>query len=134
MLMGTKHRLASVLVAAGYLLAVSTASLFHHHPAQDGCGCRHVQSSPQEAPADCCRGTSDDHSPRPNAPATPSQSPSDDGGCSVCQFLGQKPAPTADVAPVSSGTLVQAAVLPPPAHVAIGIFSAWHSRGPPPVA
>ena len=134
MRIGTKHHLVSVLVAAGYLLAVSAASLFHHHPDQGGDGCRHAQSSPREASADCYRGESDEHSPRSNAPVAPSRCPSDDGGCSVCHFLGQKPAPTADMAPIISGTLVQEAGLSPPACVSVGVFSPWHSRGPPALA
>jgi hypothetical protein len=118
--MGMKNRWVSLLVAAGYLLAVSAASLFHHHADQDGGGCCHAQSSAHGAP--------DDHSPRPSAP---SPCPSDNSHCSVCQFLAQKPAPTAEVAPVTAGVLVQEAFLPPPAHVTAGVFSAWRSRGPP---
>jgi hypothetical protein len=132
MRLGTTNRWVSAFVAASYLLAVSAASLFHHHPDRGGCG--HSGSSSQQASADCHHGESDDHSPTSKSPRVPSQCPSDDGGCSVCHFLGQKPAPTADVATVSSGTLVQAAVLPPPARISVGNFSAWHSRGPPSLA
>jgi hypothetical protein len=120
MRMGMKNRWVSLLVAAGYLLAVSTASLFHHHADQDGGGCHHEQSLSHSA--------SDGHSSRPNAP---SPCPSDDSNCSVCQFLAQKPAPTAEVVPVTAGVLVQEVFSPPPARITVGVFSAWHSRGPP---
>ena len=128
MRMGMKNRWVSVLVAAGYLLAVSTASLFHHHADRDNSGCCHGRSG---ASADCHRGAPDDDSPRPN---TPPPCPPDDSNCSVCQFLAQKPAPTPEVAPVNTGVLVQEAFSLPPARIAVGVFSAWHSRGPPTVA
>jgi hypothetical protein len=126
MRMGMKSRWISVLVAAGYLLVVSTASLFHHHADQDGGGCCHGQSLGY--------GASDDHSPCSKPPSIPSSPPSDDNNCSVCQFLAQKPAPTAEVVAVTAGVLVQEAYLPPPAHSSVGVFSAWHSRGPPALA
>jgi len=131
MRMGTKNRWGSVLMAVGYLLAVSTSSLFHHHADWDNGGCCHGRSLAHRASADCHHGASDNDSPRPKTPTTPSPCPSDDGNCSVCQFLAQKPAPTADVVPVTSGVLVQEAFSPPSARITVGVFSAWHSRGPP---
>ena len=131
---GMKNRWVSVLVAAGYLLAISTASLFHNHADRGSGGCYHGRSLAHEASADCHHGEADDDSPRPNAPKTPAQCPSDDSHCSVCQFLAQKPAPTAEVAAVSTGVLVQEAYLPAPPRITVGVFSAWHSRGPPAVA
>ena len=126
MRMGMKNRWVSVLVAAGYLLAVSTASLFHHHAKRDYGGCCHGQS--------LTHGGADDLSSRPDTPIVPPPCPSDDTNCSVCQFLAQKPAPTPEVAPVNTGVLVQEAFSLPPARIAVGVFSAWHSRGPPAVA
>jgi hypothetical protein len=131
MRLGTKNRLVSLLLAAGYLLAVSAASLFHDH-ADPGCGdCSHSQSSAHKASSHCHPGDSDDH---PQSPKNPSQCPADGSHCSVCQFLAQKPAPTAELPTAASGTLVQQAFAAPPARIQAGVFSAWHSRGPPPLA
>jgi hypothetical protein len=123
MRMGMKNRWVSVLVAAGYLLAVSTASLFHHHADRDGGECCHEQSP--------SHGAMDDHSPCSQAPSDHSPGSLGDNHCSVCQFLAQKPAPTAEVVSETPGALVQEAFMPPPARIAVGVFSAWHSRGPP---
>ena len=68
-----RSRKLTVLTAASYLLAVTASALFHNH---DGHG---------------------DEQPRPGVSASHG---ADDHDCSVCQFLAQKPAPTADVAPV----------------------------------
>jgi hypothetical protein len=128
MRLGTRNRLVSLFVAAGYVLAVSAASLFHDHAAP-GCGdCSHQQSTAHEASPDCHHGDSDNH---PQPPKNPSQCPADGSHCSVCQFLAQKPAPTAGLTTAGSGMLVQEAVAPPPASFVAGVFSAWHSRGPP---
>ena len=131
MRMGMINRWVSVLVAAGYLLAVSTASLFHHHTNRDNGGCCHGQSFARGASASDHHCESGDHSPRPNTPSAPAPCPSDNSHCPVCQFLAQKPAPTAEVVPVTTGVLVQEAFSPPPARIAVVVFSAWHSRGPP---
>jgi hypothetical protein len=131
MRLGTKNRLVSMLRAAGYLLAVGAASLFHNHAAP-GCGdCSHSQSSPHEASSDCRHGDSDNH---PQPPKNPSQCPTDGSHCSVCQFLAQKPAPTAELPTAASGILVRETFAAPPARMQAGVFSAWHSRGPPTLA
>ena len=116
-------RKLTVLTAAGYLLAVSTASLFHHHADQDGGGCCHGQS--------LAHGALDDHSPPSKVPSDHSPGSLSDSNCSVCQFLAQKPAPVALIAPVDSGTLVQGVAEPAPVRVVAVLFTAWHSRAPP---
>ena len=126
----THNRRLSSLVAACYVLAVTTAPLFHNHAAEDN-GCRHGGSLAHEASADCRHGESAKDSPRPRTPGDPVQCPSDAGHCAVCHFLGQKPVPTAEVAPVISGTLVQEVFSPAPTPILVGAFSAWHSRAPP---
>jgi hypothetical protein len=125
-----KNRCLAALAAVGYLLTVSTASLFHDHAGGHGGGCCHGASAADEESADECHA-SHDHSPRSKSPGSPSPCPSDHGSCSVCQFLGQKPAPTAEVVLASSGTLVQEVSSLPPTRISVGVFSAWHSRGPP---
>jgi hypothetical protein len=127
----TKNRWFSSLVAVGYMLTVTTASLFHNHAAHDGDGCCHGRSLTHEAPADCRHGAPDRDSPRPNAPKAPGECPSDSGNCPVCHFLSQKPAPAAAVAAVSMGTLVHEVSSPAPVCIVVGVFSAWHSRAPP---
>jgi hypothetical protein len=122
------NRWLSTLMAAGYVLAVTTASLFHNHAAQDGGGCCHGHSLAHAASADCHHGASHQDSRRPSAPA---QCPSDGGHCPVCHFLGQKPAPAAEVAAAISCTLVQEVSSPAPARMVVGVFSAWQSRAPP---
>jgi hypothetical protein len=125
MRMGTRNRLVSALMAVGYLLTVSAASLFHNHADHRGGACSHEASSHGR------HGDADDHSRHPQSPSPCS----DDGSeCSVCQFLAQKPAPTIAVVVASSGALVQDASVAPPARVIAGVFSAWHSRGPPSLA
>ena len=118
-------------VAAGYALAITTASLFHNHGAQDNDGCCHRHSVAHAASPDCRHGGSNKDATRPNAPKTPAPCPSDGRHCSVCHFLGHKPAPAAEVLPVIAGTLVQEVASPPPLRIAVPAFSAWQSRAPP---
>jgi hypothetical protein len=126
-----KNRWLSIVVAVGYVLTVTTASLFHNHAAKDGDGCCHRHSVAHVASADCHHAESNKDAARPHAPKAPARCPSDGSKCSVCQFLGHKPAPAAEVTPVASGTLVQELSLPAPASVIAGLFSAWQSRAPP---
>jgi hypothetical protein len=112
----SKSRLASLL-AACYVLAVTTAPLFHNHAAEHGEG--------------CCHGDAGKGLPHPETPKAPAQCPSDGSHCAVCNFLGHKPAPIAEAVPVTSGVLVQEVSPPAPSCVVIGAFSAWHSRAPP---
>ena len=126
-----RNRWISSLMAAGYVLAVTMAPLFHNHAAQDNDGCCHGRSLTHEASADCRHGESAKDSPRPHSPSDPAQCPSDAGHCPVCQFLGQKPVPVAEAAPDVSGTLVQEVSSLAPASIVVGAFSAWHSRAPP---
>jgi hypothetical protein len=130
----TNNRWLSVTLAAGYVLAVTAASLFHNHAVEDNSGCGHGRSLAHASSADCHHSQSDRDFPRPNAPKTPGQCPSDRGHCSVCHFLGHKPAPSAEVAAVISGALVQEVAAPLSARSTAGVFSAWHSRGPPALA
>jgi hypothetical protein len=129
-----KNRCFAALVAVGYLLTVSMASLFHDHSVECGGGCCHGHSPAHSDAADEHHAVADQHSGHHETPCSPGRCPTDGRGCCVCQFLAQKPAPMAEVAPVDSGTLVQEAALPPPARLAAAVFSAWHSRGPPAVA
>ena len=124
----TRNRGLSIAVAVGYVLAITAASLFHNHAAHDSGGCGHGHALAHTASTDCHHGASDKHSSLPNVPG---QCPSDDGNCPVCHFLSQKPAPAAEVAAVSLGTLVQEVSTPSPASVIVGAFSAWQSRAPP---
>jgi hypothetical protein len=100
-------RILTVLTAASYLLAVSASALFHDH--------------------------NDHHKDQPR-PGESGSHISDGHDCSVCQFLAQKPAPIAEIAPVGSSARVQEVVALAPAHVVGGIFAAWHSRAPPVLA
>jgi hypothetical protein len=102
-----RNRRLTVLVAAGYLLAVSASALFHNHHG-------HGQSLPRP-------GISASHS-------------ADNHHCSVCQFLAQKPAPVADVAPARLSTLVHEVAAAAPVCAIGGVFTAWHSRAPPVLA
>jgi hypothetical protein len=102
-----RSRKLTVFTAASYLLAISASALFHEHK--------------------CCG----DVQPRPGVSAAHG---GEDHDCSVCQFLAQKPAPAADVAPV--GPTLRAQELPAASPVCgvSGVFSAWHSRAPPAIA
>jgi hypothetical protein len=126
----TKNRWLSIAVAAGYALTITTASLFHNH-ADHGERCCHGQSLAHAASEACHHGESDREAPRQNSSQTPTPCPSDGGHCSVCHFLGQKPAPAAEVVPVVAGALVQEVASPAPAHIVAAAFSAWQSRAPP---
>jgi hypothetical protein len=97
-------RKLTVFTAASYLLAITGSSLLHDH------------SGHGEA------------QPRPGVSAAHS---ADGHDCSVCQFLAQKPAPVAPVAPATSGVLVEEVAAPAPVCVAWGVLTAWHSRAPP---
>jgi hypothetical protein len=123
-----KSRWVSLLVAVGYLLAVGTAPLFHNHSIQGGDQCCHGHSLTHEDSTECHH---DGQCSAPTGPKVPASCPTDDSNCSVCKFLAQKPAPTAEVVLANAGTLVQETVFPTPASVTVGVFSAWHSRAPP---
>jgi hypothetical protein len=102
-----RSRKLTVLTAASYLLAITASALFHEHKSCDD---------------------------RPSRPGVSAAHGDSDHDCSVCQFLTQKPAPAADVAPV--GPILRAQELPAESAVCAvsGVFSAWHSRAPPAVA
>ena len=102
-----RNRKLTVLTAASYLLAISVSALFHDH---NRCG--------QERPP---AGVSAAHGDQ-------------DHDCSVCQFLAQKPAPAADVAPVGPSLRAQEVPEASPVCAVSGAFSAWRSRAPPAVA
>ncbi len=93
----------TVFTTASYLLTIVGAALFHdHHHGEE-----------QHGP-----GVSASH-------AT--------GGheCSVCQFMAQKPAPAADITPVSASAPVSEVLAVAPACAVRGVFAAWHSRALP---
>ncbi len=98
----TKNRWLSIAVAVGYALTITTASLFHNH-ADPGGRCCHGQSLAHAASEACHHGESGGEAPRQNSSQTPTPCPSDGGHCSVCHFLGHKPAPVAEVVPVVAG-------------------------------
>ena len=100
-----RRRGFTVLTAAGYLLAISASALFHDHHQHPG-----------------------EDQPRPGVSVAHS---TDEHDCSICQFLAQKPAPAAEVAPVSLSTLVEDVASPAPVRTVGGVFTAWHSRAPP---
>ena len=102
-----RNRRLAVLTAAGYLLAITASGLFHNHKGCGGQRSRPGVSAAQQA---------------------------GDHDCSVCQFLAQKPAPVANVAPVSLSSLVEDVAVAEPACAVVGAFSAWHSRAPPALA
>jgi hypothetical protein len=118
-------------VAVGYALTITTASLFHDHGSHDGVRCCHGHSLAHAASKHCTGDESDQSPGHRNAPRAPARCPGDDGRCSVCQFLGQKPIPAAEVTTVVCGTLVQEVSAPAPARGVVRVFSAWQSRAPP---
>jgi hypothetical protein len=105
--MRTRQRTIAVVAVVSYLLAITVSPLFHHH------GDHHESDAGQPPP-----GVSASHS-------------DDDHDCAVCQFLAQKPAPAADVAPIGLSTLVQEVAAGEPVCTFPGVFAAWHSRAPP---
>jgi len=102
--MRTRHRLRTILVAASYLLAVGMSALRH---------CHHGHAASEPRPGLSAAHADDEHE------------------CPICQFLAQKPAPLALVAPVTMGQLVQDVMAVAPAGAAADVFAAWHSRAPP---
>jgi hypothetical protein len=128
------NRWLLIAVAVGYVLTITTASLFHNHAAHEGDRCYHGRLLAHTVSTGCHHSASDEGATRRHAPKTPARCPSDGSKCSVCQFLGHKPAPAAEVTPVASGTLVQELSIPAPARVTVNLFSAWRSRAPPVLA
>ena len=102
-----RSRNLTVFMAASYLLAITGSALFHDHK---GCG-----SGPSRPGVAAAHGVADHD-------------------CAVCQFLAQKPAPAANVAPVGPSTWAQEVPAASPVCAVSGVFSAWHSRAPPAVA
>jgi hypothetical protein len=102
-----RSRKLSILTAASYLLVVMFSALFHDHH---------------------------DHGRGPSRPGVAASHLADDHDCSVCQFLAQKPAPAAVVAPQIASTLVQELAAPAPSCPVPSAFTAWQSRAPPAVA
>ncbi len=105
--MQARKRIFSTATAVGYLLTVTVSALFHSH---NCCG------RPASRPGVYASHCADEHD------------------CSVCQFLAQKPAPTAEVSPVDVGSPVEEVVAAAPLGAVGDVFSAWHSRAPPSVA
>jgi hypothetical protein len=99
-------RLAA-LTTVIYLMAVCGSALFHEHHDRPGSG---EDPARQGVSASC---SDDDHE------------------CSICQFLAQKPAPAAVIAPVDLSSLVQDVAAPTAVRAAPAVFTAWHSRAPP---
>jgi hypothetical protein len=95
----------SLLLAVGYSLTVSAAGLFHSHDLHEG---------------DCC---ADHHGDGYRAAAGDE--------CAVCQFLAQKPAPTAPPVPAALSTLLGSTIEPVLPAVSAEVFAAWQSRAPP---
>jgi hypothetical protein len=93
-----------VLFAAGYLLAVSAAGLFHNHA---------------------------DHGEGPSDSKTPPPCIGEEHGCAVCDFLAQKPAPVVAVSPEPLAAVVQEVAAPVPVRSEVVVFAAWNSRAPP---
>ncbi len=132
--MWTKSRRLSGVVAASYVLALATAALVHNHTGCDsGCCGGHGGA----------HGLADNHGPGGRhgghedgqpAPGAPGRHATQDDNCPACQFLAQKPAPTAVVAPVAAAALVEEVAFLAPARPAAGVFSAWQSRAPPALA
>ena len=127
-----RRRILSVLTTASYLLAITVATQFHshgHEGASDCCGHGgfHATIAGDAAAGHSHGASGENHS----GPKSPAPRPADNHDCPVCQFLAQKPAPTAEVALVSCGVLVQEAFFSAPARMVVGVFSAWQSRAPP---
>gem|GEM_PF-3160337 len=130
MQMLARNRTFSVLTSFGYVLTITVAATFHNHGGNEGghFGC-HAGACTKSLACDC-----DVHDEDRSCPVAPADGSTDDGDCSVCQFLAQKPAPVEDVPPPSIESMVEEAVAPAPARVAGSVFSAWRSRAPPSVA
>jgi hypothetical protein len=123
-----RSRCGSWLLAVGYLLTISTASLFHDHS-----GCEHGHSS-QGSTADRHGDSHAEGHPGAKPSHNPPRTPANDGDCPVCQYLAQKAASTPDAAAADAGDFVQDAYTPPQHFSSPDAFSAWHSRGPPAIA
>jgi hypothetical protein len=102
-----RSRELRIFTVASYLLAITASALFHEH-----------RSGGERQLLPCVSAAQGE----------------DDHDCSVCQFLAQKPAPAADVAPVGASEWVQELPAASPVSAASGVFSAWHSRAPPAIA
>lgn len=132
--MRTRKRELAVLVASGYVFVAIAAGLFHNHVRHEGSGCEGHQSARTTA----CNGSSacghDAHDHGHHDSTAPLHCPADDSDCLVCQFLAQKPAPVADIAPVAPSRLLYEVAIAEPSRSIGGVFSAWHSRAPPTLA
>jgi hypothetical protein len=128
------NRCLSLLIAVGYLLTISMASFFHEHAACSHGGHSHHSLIAHSADSHECRHATNEHSPGKKRPASHPGCPTDDGHCSVCQFLGQKPATTPELTLTSAGTQVQELLVQSPSCPAPRVIAAWHSRGPPALA
>ena len=102
-----QSRKLKVFTAASYLLVITVSAFFHNH---------YGQGEGRFQPGVSAAHSSDEHD------------------CSVCQFLAQKPAPVACVAPVGLSALVQEVAAPAAASAVRVVFAAWHSRAPPVLA
>ena len=132
--MRMRNRRPTVLVAAGYAFVATAAGLFHNHVRQKdvGCGSHNRSCAIARDGSSSCRH--DTHHDGHRGPSDPIQCPADDSNCLVCQFLAQKPAPVAEVAPVASFLLLHAVAVIGSSRSISGVFAAWHSRAPPALA
>jgi hypothetical protein len=131
--MASKRRTLSALMAAGYLLATTTAAFFHDHACSERAGCGAVcYDKHAHGPSHHSRHDATQEEGHP-APITPDRH-TDGAKCSICQFLAQASAPVGPVAPLLAAPLVQAITTVSPSFSLTGVFTAWHSRAPPAVA
>jgi hypothetical protein len=128
----SQTRLTRGLLLVAYLLATSTAVLFHDHsgPCEHdhaighahcgGCDCDHLATT----------ATDHDEEAAHNAPL-PCPDPLADDDCAVCRFLGLCSLPVAPPAVLASGDLPIVANPSEPIHEARPLDRTLHSRAPP---
>ena len=125
------NRTLSVLIAASYILVVTTAPLFHNHSAEQcNSSCYVVPVAFATSGGSDCVDCYIHHDSSSDSDCPPCSS-SDD--CSVCRFLAQRTVSVGDIPEVTSTALEEYLSLPKPMRVASRIASCWHSRAPPAV-
>jgi len=129
------HRKLTILFAAAYCLATTTAAVFHTHGVGDcgSCPAPVADAVAGRAVAPCCCHI--DHA-EPNLPEQPplGHRRASEKQCPVCRFLAFKPIPADTVEEITSASLHLLLIRPsarPPVNTAPWT---WHCRAPPAAA
>jgi hypothetical protein len=127
----TQTRLTRGLLLVVYVLATSTAALFHDHAGPCGGGATCPEHATACVDHDHAAGSCHEDGAAASDAPLPCHDPLADDDCAVCRFLGLCSLPVAPPAVLAQGDLLIRANPAEPIDAARPFDRAIHSRGPP---